>query len=131
MEGFYKIVLLVAIILYVIIMTVIVMMMFNTSSAPFPPQSSVCPDHWKLATDSDTKCQIPTIGSLNTGGLFSTGTLKVPSGTQGYEASNSAIDFSNNGWTTLNNTKTSICNKRDWANANGIVWGGVSNTNSC
>ena len=34
------------------------------------------------------------------------------------------IDFSNPAW-------TGVCDKKKWANENGIVWDGISNYNSC
>lgn len=127
MEGYYKIIVLIAIIVYIILMTIIVVLMTRTSGQAFPPQQSTCPDYWMAG--SGTTCIVPNQGAQNTGNLYSKGTLVVPANTPGI--SGNVVDFGDAGWTTMNSSKTVLCNKQSWANANGIVWGGVTNSNTC
>jgi len=127
MDGFYKVIVLIAIITYIILMTIVVVLMTRTKGQAFPPQESMCPDYWM--TGSGTHCIIPNQGSQNTGRLYTKGTLVIPPHTPG--VSGNVIDFGDGGWTALNGSKTALCNKQSWANANGIVWGGVTNSNTC
>ena len=127
MDGYYKIILLIAIISYVILMTIIVVLMTRSGGQSFPPQQSLCPDYWQLGSGS--QCIVPNQGSQNSAKLYQQGVLTIPKGTPG--ASQNTIDFNDAGWTTLDKNKTVLCNKNNWANSNGIMWSGVSNTNTC
>ena len=44
-----------------------------------------------------------------------------------YTPSNYYIDFEDNDWHAINMNKSKVCNLKDWANRNGIVWDGVTN----
>jgi len=127
MDGYYKIILLIAIISYVIMMTVIVILMTRASGQSFPPQKSLCPDSWQVGEGSH--CIIPNQGAQNIKQLYETGVLKIPANTPGVKGN--TIDFNDGGWTTLDPKKTVLCNHNTWAKTNGIVWGGVTNSDSC
>lgn len=127
MDGYYKIIILIAIVVYIILMTIVAVLMSRSSTMSFPPQQSSCPDYWMMG--SGKSCMIPNQGAQNVGNLYSTGTLVVPAKTPGNIGAN--IDFGDGGWTTIDKTKTTLCNQRNWANTNGILWGGVTNSNTC
>ena len=44
-----------------------------------------------------------------------------------YTPLNYYIDFEDNDWHAINMNKSKVCNLKDWANRNGIVWDGVTN----
>jgi hypothetical protein len=48
-------------------------------------------------------------------------------GKSSYTPSNYYIDFEDNDWHAINMNKSKLCNLKDWANRNGIVWDGVTN----
>jgi hypothetical protein len=48
-------------------------------------------------------------------------------GKESYTPSNYYIDFNDNDWHAINMHKSQLCNLKDWANRNKIVWDGVTN----
>lgn len=48
-------------------------------------------------------------------------------GIDNYTPSDFYIDFTHNDWHSINMNKTKLCNLKDWAMRNSIVWDGVSN----
>ena len=130
MTTFQIIVLTIAVIFLILILTFFGLMLRKSSgstSSVFPPQYNTCPDYWTIGDSSN--CIIPSAVSLNTGNLYSNGTLtNATMNTAGYvyDSSNntSSINFSASGW-------QGVCSWQTWANQNNIVWDGVSNYNSC
>ena len=139
MEQFHIIVLSIAAIALILILIFVGILLSkgNTNQA-YPPSYGVCPDYWEIETDEETnksKCIIPNIQKtkLNIGNMYDENTMTLKSeitNTPGYSNMMSDneivqyIDFSNPAW-------TGVCDKKKWANENGIVWDGISNYNSC
>jgi hypothetical protein len=123
MELFKIIVVVVALLLLITILTVIGFLI-NTSNhigTVYPPTLNQCPDGW--LTDGSNNCIIPKNINL--------GTLTDYSGVKGYYKKNDVegINFSDSLW--FGNGMTAECNKRLWANTNGIVWDTITNYNQC
>jgi hypothetical protein len=134
METFHIIVLSVATVALILILIFVgVLLSKGDTNAAFPPSYGMCPDYWEIDASSN-KCLIPNIQTtkLNIGNMYDTDeTLKdaityTPG--YGYDISNNVItqyiDFSDPKW-------KGQCDKKKWANENGIVWDGISNYNSC
>jgi hypothetical protein len=130
MDLFYIIVLSILIIFLIIVLSYygIVLQKKVKESKEYPPQPpSACPDYWSLNVNG--KCMIPKTDSKNTGSIYGTNnqvTLNTNT-TYGYVDGN--IDFNDNRWSI--GGANAMCNKRKWANMNGIVWDGVTNFNGC
>jgi hypothetical protein len=139
MEKFHIIVLSIATVALILILIFVGILLSkgNTNEA-YPPSYGTCPDYWEVDTDEKTntsKCIIPNIQTtkLNIGNMYDESTMTLKDAityTPGYsyDISNNVvtqyIDFSDSKW-------TGVCDKRKWANENGIVWDGISNYNSC
>ena len=139
MEKFHIIVLSIATVALILILIFVGILLSkgNTNEA-YPPSYGICPDYWEVDTDETTntsKCIIPNIQTtkLNIGNMYDESTMTLKDAityTPGYsyDISNNVvtqyIDFSDSKW-------TGVCDKRKWANENGIVWDGISNYNSC
>ena len=139
MEKFHIIVLSIATVALILILIFVgILLSKGDTNEAYPPSYGVCPDYWEIKTDEATnksKCIIPNIQKtkLNIGNMYdeNTNTLKSEiTKTPGYSNEMSDgevvqyIDFSNSGW-------KGECDKKKWANENGIVWDGISNYNSC
>jgi hypothetical protein len=74
-------------------------------------------------------CKIPVASGKNAGSLYNNGVLSLPSATYGKTTGENMIDFTNSGWD--NTGVNSICAKKKWSNKVGVVWDGITNTNSC
>lgn len=136
--GFYSIVLIIAIIILILILTYIGILMSNKSSSnkEFPPTQNTCPDYWEVDSNNPNMCIIPSLGSKNTGDIYTTsGSNNLSSSgsgrstTYGLDATKTTIDFSNNSWSSAGVSTT--CAKKNWANIHGILWDGVANNNGC
>ena len=94
----------------------------------FPPVANVCPDNW-TANAAGTLCSTPAAGTgrANAGALTGASANVVLSG----EPPNSVLSINPAATTWASSGKSSICGKSAWANANGVVWDGISNYNSC
>ena len=105
MEQFYVIVMTTVVVLLIVTLTYIGVYLVNDEdeTTTFPPVETQCPDYWEA--NDEGKCVVPQ--TINKGGLVA--------GT----AMNLKEDY-----------KT-ICDKKNWANLNGISWDGVSNYNKC
>lgn len=130
MDLFYIIVSSILIVFLIIILSYygIVLQKRVKESKEYPPQPpSTCPDYWQVNVNG--KCTIPASGFKNTGSIYGSNgqiTLNTNS-TYGY--SDGAIDFNGNLWSS--GGANSVCNIRNWANKNNIVWDGVTNYNGC
>ena len=118
MEKFHIIVLSIATVALILILIFVgILLSKGDTNEAYPPSYGVCPDYW------ETK--------LNIGNMYDESTLKTEvTNTPGYsnEMSDNEvvqyIDFSDSKW-------KGECDKKKWANENGIVWDGISNYNSC
>ena len=73
--------------------------------------------YWDTACiNADTACHNGT----------DNGNIKIW-GNNSYTPSNFYIDFTDNDWHAINMNKSQLCNLKDWANRNNIVWDGVTN----
>lgn len=130
MDSFHTFVLIAALSILIIMLTYFGIILFsNSKQKKFPPTQADCPDNW---TVDGTKCIVPTNG--NNVGTFP----KTSSGTPGYASGGKSIDGksigeyfdnSNSGWNS--NGKSSLCNKKLWANKYNVVWDGIDNSNVC
>lgn len=130
MDLFYIIVLSILIAFLIIVLSYygIVLQKRVKESKDYPPQSpSTCPDYWSLNVNGT--CMIPISGSKNTGSIYGTNNQVTLNANTTYGYVDGTIDFNGNSWST--GGTNAICNKRKWANMNGIVWDGVTNFNGC
>jgi len=119
--------------LILILIFVGVLLSKGDTNAAFPPSYGMCPDYWEIDASSN-KCLIPNIKTtkLNIGNMYDEVEILKDAITYtpgyGYDISNNVItqyiDFSDPKW-------KGQCDKKKWANENGIVWDGISNYNSC
>ena len=120
MNSFYTLVLSVALICLILILSYFgIMMSYEKQSVlAYPPVSNTCPDYW--AFNNTSGCVLPGTGESNWVAISMVDKLT------GYTAdsSNSYIDFRHKNW-------TNPCDKKKWANQNGISWDGISNYNMC
>ena len=134
METFHIIVLSVATVALILILIFVgVLLSKGDTNAAFPPSYGMCPDYWEIDASSN-KCLIPNIKTtkLNIGNMYDEVEILKDAITYtpgyGYDISNNVItqyiDFSDPKW-------KGQCDKKKWANENGIVWDGISNYNSC
>lgn len=125
MDLFRITVIVVAVVIFIIIMTLIGILIqtANAQGGTYPPILNPCPDGWMV--DGSSNCIIPSNINLGNVSDFST--------TAGYfvnpYSGNQEINFADAGWTV--NGITTQCNKKLWANTNGIVWDTISNYNQC
>ena len=139
MENFHIIVLSIATVALILILIFVgILLSKGDTNAAYPPSYGICPDYWEVDTNVKTntsKCIIPNIQTtkLNIGNMYDESTMTLKDEityTPGYsyDISNNVvtqyIDFSDSKW-------KGECDKKTWANENGIVWDGISNYNSC
>jgi len=115
MDRFYFIVLTVATISLILFLTYIGILMkyYSKSDLAYPSIANTCPDYWTLDTDpttGQTKCTVPDDGKPNRGTVSGT---------------NEVTEVMPYGEDSI------ICDLKNWANTNSIVWDGVSNYNKC
>ena len=139
MDGFYKMVLIVALVLLVIALIGLgILLQHQDSGKAFPPSQNVCPDGWDVTNVKDTYSEADYRGktACTYQGATNLGTNFVNDSDTAKQKNNYYIDISG---TDVENSKKSIvfkdtvllCDKRKWANEHGIVWDGVSNYNEC
>ena len=140
MDSFHIIVLAIATIVLVLILVFVGILLSqgNTNKA-FLPNYGECPDYWTY-DEEQKKCIVPEYSdkAVNLGNMYgenaeispilSNGVTKAPGYTTFLDQSKNVtihyIDFQDSDW-------GGICNKKKWANENGIVWDGISNYNNC
>lgn len=117
---YYTAVLIIATILLVIALTMVgITIVARGSKTAFPEFQNSCPDFWTL---SGTVC---SPSAINTANLIQTDITKAEhKGVVIADNKIKSVDISSANW-------QSICDKTQWANANKILWDGVSNYNSC
>ena len=114
----------------------------SKASAPWPPNTSVCPDYWlDYPYDVDTKnpkdnyvagsqC-VGTESTENTGMNLGNGNYPLTANTtitgrQITEAVNLSGTYADGSVTYTFTGSNGACHKRDWATANGISWDGIT-----
>jgi len=129
MEQFYVIVMTTVVVLLIVTLTYIGVYLVNDDeSLIFPPVETQCPDYWEATQESVaanvstgdgaytyTKCE--PVGDVNKGNGSARGD---------HAYSDGPVDF----YSKDTKYKT-ICDKKMWANLNGISWDGISNYNKC
>lgn len=113
MDTFQKSVLIIALfVLIALLISVGILLNKHSKNTNWPPTQNTCPDYW---TEDIANGTCNADAALNTGdnGVIST----VISNNQG----NKIGDV----------TEQTRCEKKTWANDNGIMWNGVSNYNGC
>ena len=124
MDKFYTVTIIVAFVILVIALIGLGILLQNQDAATeFPPKQNQCPDHW---TVSGEYCKWGT-NNFNLGDLSTndTTTGKI------YSISGDYVEHSTgqNGIKFKSNVLR--CDKKKWANSNGIIWDGISNYNQC
>ena len=130
MEQFYVIVMTTVVVLLIVTLTYIGVYVINDDdkSVTFPPVETQCPDYWEAIQETEpantdtgdaayTYVKCKPVSDVNTGN-------RQASGEHAYTSD--AVDF----YSKKTKYKT-ICDKKNWANLNGISWDGVSNYNKC
>jgi hypothetical protein len=124
MDKFYTVTIIVAFVILVIALIGLGILLQNQDAATeFPPKQNQCPDHWTVSGDY---CKW---GTNN----FNFGSLDISAGLYGkiYSISGDYVEPS----TGLDGIKFRSnvlrCDKKKWANSNGIIWDGISNYNQC
>ena len=140
--DFYTIVLIVAIILLIAVLTGLSLMLKKVgTTTAFPPTSNTCPDGWSSATDSsgNITCTSGTTNKPSRYDVDSTYSKNSPGYINWYYSTTGNF----NGGVTASSTDTTtgsltinkgivknICDQQRWANANKIIWDGVTNSNA-
>lgn len=136
MDGFYKMVLIVALVLLVIALIGLgILLQHQDSGKAFPPSQNVCPDGWEVTevtnNGSDhygkTACSYQDALNLGTNFVDDSNTAT----TNDYLVALSSGDVENSKKSIVFKDTVLLCDKRKWANEHGIVWDGVSNYNEC
>jgi hypothetical protein len=124
---YYTIVLVIAVVLLIIALTIVGMTITANKKQAFPDFKNTCPDYWTL---SDGNICTPPEDNIN---------LPLPAKFSGGEKSavkhagvhldshNTYIQYMDVGTTNW----SGLCDKSHWSKMTGILWDGVSNTNSC
>ena len=123
MDKFYTVTIIVAFVILVIALIGLGILLQNQDAATeFPPKQNQCPDHW---TVSGEYCKW---GSNN----FNLGSLKITD-TSGaiYSISGDYVEHSTDKNGIKFRSNVLRCDKKKWANSNGIIWDGISNYNQC
>ena len=126
MASFHLIVLSVAATILIIMLAYMGSVMSSAkTNLVFPPVANVCPDNWTVSADG-SMCSIGSAG-VNVGALTATSAHINSSGS----APNVLLTLEPGNASWASSGLSSICGKSAWANANGVMWDGVSNYNSC
>ena len=140
--DFYTIVLIIAIVLLIAVLTGLGLMLTKVgTTADFPPTVSDCPDGW---TNNNGICTPNGSNNIPTKiySSFGSGTSTYPIGTS--TSSPNSVAYINwfysqnrgvNGSASTDlmidtNKLKNVCDRKIWANANGIIWNGVTNSNA-
>jgi hypothetical protein len=133
METFYIIVLTIAGIFLILILTFVgILFTAKNNSVIYPPIQNKCPDYWTDAGNSGCTISDLNVGTLKTANGYKMTDSRGTDGvyTPGYDSTNKKVNFADTRWES-DFYKTSRCALKQWANANKIVWDGVSNYNGC
>ena len=118
MDSFYTTVVIIAVILLILcLIGVGIMLQKQGEDIPFPAQNNPCPDGWGV--NDKGNCILPTDG-LNTTPASTLVTATTDNDIWEKVGSDYKIKDS-----------ASICDKKEWANKNVIIWDGISNYNQC
>ena len=110
MDTFQKSVLIIALfVLIALLISVGILLNKHSKNTNWPPTQNTCPDYW--TENADGTCT--AVAGLNIGN-------------NGVNTTEITV-----GGSTENVTDKSRCDKKKWANNNGIMWSGVSNYNGC
>lgn len=131
-DSFYLIILSVATFILILVLGFMGWMLSHQKDEIIFPQVTIsCPDFWTLTEDN--VCMQPESGKFNRGSddsltkyraIGSATNVDVP----GINKDETGFNSSDAGWGT---GKSATCNKRKWANDNGIIWDSVTNVNFC
>jgi hypothetical protein len=130
MDSFNYYVLGTALLILILALTYMgILMMYykKKTNTSFPPMVATCPDYWNYNPTSNT-CTVPGVGSKNTGKYYKT-TPNGFIGNKNYPVTNGSFDPTNPAWSIAGSN--AVCNQKVWANANGIIWDGVTNNSNC
>jgi hypothetical protein len=131
-DSFYLIILSVATFILILVLGFMGWMLSHQKDEIIFPQVTIsCPDFWTLSENN--VCMQPTgSNNFNRGDGSLTKYRAVGSATDavvpGINADKTGFNSSDAGWGT---GKSATCNKRKWANDNGIIWDSVTNVNFC
>jgi len=123
MDKFYTVTIIVAFVILVIALIGLGILLQNQDAATeFPPKQNQCPDHW---TVSGEYCKWET-DNFNLGDLSTNDTTgKI------YSISGDYVEHSTDQNGIKFKSNVLRCDKKKWANSNGIIWDGISNYNQC
>lgn len=129
MDYFYTVVIVIAVVLLILCLIAVGIALQNQGkNEVFPKYQNPCPDGWAVDASG---C---TLNSINEG----TYNFSEDIGGMNYDPiwdnSNNVANPSGRHQHKLNADGThaaSVCEKKAWANKNGIIWDGVSNYNQC
>ena len=138
--DFYTIVIIIAIVLLIAVLTGLGLMLTKVgTTAVFPDVVRACPDGWysndgKCSSNGSTNVRYTSIGAIN---YPTDGTRAMSKNSTSYiNLYYNTDDFKDaayyyNGDIIVDPSKMkNICDQKTWANANGIVWDGVTNSNT-
>ena len=127
MDSFNTTVLGIAVVILILALTYVGIMMvyykqqITGSNGAFPSSAATCPDYWlydgKYCSPDSNGKNVPLHFDTSKSQIYSTG------------GGNNGFDPTNIKWNT--GGKSAICNQKAWANANSILWDGVSNYTGC
>lgn len=125
MPSYYTIVIIIAIILLVLGLTMVGLTLNKKNNKnPFPNYQNSCPDAWTIENGLCTPnggINVPVVNKYTAKKLKHNGVILDD---QINPTRIISLDLSGNNW-------TSICDKHAWSNANGILWDGIANNNTC
>ena len=123
MDKFYTVTIIVAFVILVIALIGLGILLQNQDAATeFPPKQNQCPDHW---TVSGEYCYWGT-SNFNLGDLSTNDTSGAI-----YSISGDYVEHSTGRDGIKFRSNVLRCDKKKWANSNGIIWDGISNYNQC
>ena len=137
--DFYTIVLIIAIILLILALTGLSLMLTQVGSTKaFPPIINTCPDGWTASTDGSGN-PICTSGTTNKPPIYDVSGA-YSKNSPGYINYYYSTDPKFVGGVTSTQEATSltinkgivknVCDQKTWADANKIIWDGVTNSNA-
>lgn len=125
MLSYYTIVIIIAIILLVVALTMVGLTLNKKNNKnPFPSYQNSCPDAWTIENGLCTPNNGINVPKVNKYTATKLGHPGVTLDNLENPTKIVSLDLSGNNW-------TSICDKHAWANANGILWDGIANNNTC
>lgn len=141
--NFYTIVLIIAIVLLILALTGLSLMLTKVgTTTSFPPISNTCPDGWTSGTDGSGNITCTSAGS-NVPDRYDVNdsySKNSPGYINSYYSSGPKFSggVSSENVTSLTTKKISInkgivknvCDQKTWADANKIIWDGVTNSNA-